>query len=182
MVCCTARKLYASVAVAARAAFAITSAALYSCGPSARAPLFLPSTHALWSIAASRPEPTRDKCYVFRTCWFTLSSGDPFPMRAQPILQPHSCGETDASFALLIEGRWSTSPSATYLSANHPYLQQNWGRIADATASDIDAAVQSASRAFADGRWSGRVAGQRARSLFRLADLIDHNADALITQ
>ena len=103
-------------------------------------------------------------------------------MRAQPIPQPHSCGERDCGFPLLIEGKWRPSQSGAQFAAHDPYLEQEWGRVADAIAADIDAAVQSASRAFEDKRWSSRVAAQRARCLLRLADLIDREAEALISQ
>jgi aldehyde dehydrogenase (NAD+) len=103
-------------------------------------------------------------------------------MRAQPILHPRSCGKPESGFPLLIDGQWRASRSGAYLAAHDPYLETDWGRIAAADEVDVDAAVAAAARGFADGRWSGRVAGQRAGSLFRLADLIDREAEALVTQ
>jgi aldehyde dehydrogenase (NAD+) len=103
-------------------------------------------------------------------------------MRAQPILKPHSCGDTESGFPLLIDGKWRASQGGASLAAHDPYLEKDWGRVADASAADVDAAVKAAARAFADGRWSGLVAGQRARRLFRLADLIERDAEALVTQ
>ena len=70
-------------------------------------------------------------------------------MRAQPVPQPHSCGDPESGFPLLIDGEWRASQSGAHLAAHDPYLEKDWGHIADATAADIDAAVQSASRAFA---------------------------------
>jgi aldehyde dehydrogenase (NAD+) len=103
-------------------------------------------------------------------------------MRAQPILQPRSCGEPESGFPLLIDGKWRASQSGAWFAAHDPYGEADWGRVAHADAADVDAAVKSAAHAFADGRWSGRLAGQRARGLFRLADLIEREADALVTQ
>jgi acyl-CoA reductase-like NAD-dependent aldehyde dehydrogenase len=103
-------------------------------------------------------------------------------MRAQPILQPHSCGEPESGFPLLIDGKWCASQSGASLTAHDPYREADWGHIADADAADVDVAVKAAARAFGDGRWSGRLAGERARCLFRLADLIERNAEALVTQ
>ena len=103
-------------------------------------------------------------------------------MRAQPIPQPHSCGEPDCGFLLLIDGIWHPPQGGAYLAAHDPYLEQDWGRTASASPSDVDAAVQTAARAFSDARWSGQTAAARARSLLRLADLIDRNSESLITQ
>jgi aldehyde dehydrogenase (NAD+) len=103
-------------------------------------------------------------------------------MRAQPILHPRSIGASDSGFPLLINGTWRASQSDAWLPAHDPYREADWGRVAEAGTADVDAAVKAAARAFADGRWSGRLAGQRARSLFRLADLIEREADALVTQ
>ncbi len=103
-------------------------------------------------------------------------------MRAQPILHPRSRRESAPEFPLLIDGKWRAAQSAACFTAHDPYREIDWGRIADADAADIDAAVKAAARAFADGRWSGRLASERARCLFRLADLIERDAEALIHQ
>ncbi|HVY82912.1 MAG TPA: aldehyde dehydrogenase family protein, partial [Steroidobacteraceae bacterium] len=103
-------------------------------------------------------------------------------MRAKPVLQPHSYGGADASFPLLIDGKWSRPQSGAYRTAHDPYLEADWGRIAEAGAADVDAAVSAAARAFEDPRWSGLLAGQRARCLLRLAELIEREAETLVTQ
>ncbi len=103
-------------------------------------------------------------------------------MRAQPILHLRSSRESQADFPLLIDGKPRAAQSGACFSAHDPYLESDWGRIADAGAADIDAAVKAAARAFVDARWSGRLASERARCLCRLADLIEHNAEALIQQ
>jgi len=51
--------------------------------------------------------------------------------------------------------------------------------IAEADASDVDAAVSCAQAALRDSRWSGLRAHQRARLLHRMADLIDRDAEKL---
>jgi acyl-CoA reductase-like NAD-dependent aldehyde dehydrogenase len=103
-------------------------------------------------------------------------------MRAQPILLPPSCREAPAGFPLLVNGQWRGARSGAYFAAHDPYRESDWGRIADADVADVDTAVNAAARAFADGRWSGRLANERARCLFRLADLIERDAEALIHQ
>jgi acyl-CoA reductase-like NAD-dependent aldehyde dehydrogenase len=103
-------------------------------------------------------------------------------MRAQPILQLRSCAGSDPGFPLLIDGTWRAAQSGSCIAAHDPYQEADWGRIADAGAADVDAAVRAAARAFADGRWSGRLAGERARCLLCLADLIEREAEALTRQ
>jgi acyl-CoA reductase-like NAD-dependent aldehyde dehydrogenase len=98
------------------------------------------------------------------------------------MLQPHSLGGTDPGFPLLIEGKWRPAQSGSSFAARDPFLESDWGRIANAQAADVDAAVKAAATAFADGRWSGRLAGERTRCLFRLADLIEQHADTLVRQ
>ena len=103
-------------------------------------------------------------------------------MRAQPALRPRSYDEANAAFPLLIDGQWRAARGGARFAAHDPYLEQDWGAIADAQPADIDAAVRAAAGAFADGRWSGRLAGERARCLLRLADLIEADAEALTRQ
>ncbi len=103
-------------------------------------------------------------------------------MRAQPMLQLRSSGVSGAGFPLLIDGQWRAAQSGSVFAARDPFTEADWGAIADAQPADVDAAVTAAAHAFADGRWSGRLAGERARALFRLADLIEREADALVRQ
>ncbi len=58
-----------------------------------------------------------------------------------------------------------------------PATGQAYARVADSTPADVDRAVAAAKAAFAG--WSATPAAQRAAALFRLADLIDANLDAL---
>jgi aldehyde dehydrogenase (NAD+) len=103
-------------------------------------------------------------------------------MIAQPILKLRSRGDSDPGFPLLIAGRWRAARSGAHFAAHDPYREADWGQVADAAAADVDAAVTAASGAFEDGRWSGQLAGQRARRLFCLADLIEREAEALTRQ
>jgi acyl-CoA reductase-like NAD-dependent aldehyde dehydrogenase len=103
-------------------------------------------------------------------------------MRAQPVLQPASWGRSDPGFPLFINGNWRATRSGACISAHDPYREADWGRIADADAGDVDLAVTAAAEAFTDGRWSGRPAGERTRYLFRLADLIERDAETLVKQ
>jgi acyl-CoA reductase-like NAD-dependent aldehyde dehydrogenase len=103
-------------------------------------------------------------------------------MRAQPMLHLRSCERSQPGFPLLIDGQWRAAQGGSSFAAHDPYLEADWGRVANAQATDVDAAVKAAATAFADGRWSSRLAADRARCLFRLADLIEHEADTLVRQ
>jgi aldehyde dehydrogenase (NAD+) len=94
----------------------------------------------------------------------------------------HSCSQLDVGFALLIDGQWRAAQGGRCFAAHDPYVESDWGRIAEADAADVDAAVAAAARAFGDGRWSGRLAAERARCLLRLADLIEREAETLTRQ
>ncbi len=102
--------------------------------------------------------------------------------RAQPRLgldAPHAPAD---SFQLLIDGRYIAGDGGATFPVHDPFLEEDWGRVAQASQRDVDAAVSAASRAFADGRWSGLLASERARTMLRLADLIEHHASLLTSQ
>lgn len=71
-----------------------------------------------------------------------------------------------------IDGAWRAGTGATRELID-PAEETVMGRVPDATATDVDAAVQAAHRAFYDGRWSRLTPGERSLALFRLADLLD---------
>ena len=102
--------------------------------------------------------------------------------RGQPRLGLGIAEAPDSGFALLIDGQFRAASGDAAFAAHDPFLEQGWGRVALASPADVDAAVQAAHRAFADGRWSGLLAGERARILLRLADLIQRDADLLTRQ
>jgi aldehyde dehydrogenase (NAD+) len=103
-------------------------------------------------------------------------------MRATPDLKLAACDDFGDEFPLLIDGKWRAPQSGTWAAAHDPYLEADWGRFADAGEADVDAAVKAAGAAFEDGRWSGRLAAERARCLFRLADLIETASERLCRQ
>jgi (Z)-2-((N-methylformamido)methylene)-5-hydroxybutyrolactone dehydrogenase len=103
-------------------------------------------------------------------------------MRPQPILAPQPSSPPERGFPLFIDGKWRAAQGGACFAAHDPFLETSWGSIADADAADVDVAVAAAAAAFADGRWSRRLAGERAGCLFRLADLIERHAEALTLQ
>jgi aldehyde dehydrogenase (NAD+) len=80
---------------------------------------------------------------------------------------------------LLIDGTWRAAESGETWTHTHPATGETIGEIAVAGASDVDAAVKAARRAFDDGRWSNTRAGVRIQALHRYADLLREHADEL---
>jgi phenylacetaldehyde dehydrogenase len=80
---------------------------------------------------------------------------------------------------LLIGGQWVDSESDVSIPVIDPATGNEIARIADANRADVDKAVAAAREAFERGAWSRMLPAQREALLWRLADLIDQNADAL---
>jgi aldehyde dehydrogenase (NAD+) len=78
---------------------------------------------------------------------------------------------------LLIDGQW-TQASKQFDTVN-PATGEVLTQIAEASAADVDRAVQAARRAFEDrsGSWRKMSASERGRLIWRLADLLEKNID-----
>jgi aldehyde dehydrogenase (NAD+) len=84
------------------------------------------------------------------------------------------------TYQLFIDGQWVDSAGAERFPAVNPYTAEVWAEIPNATASDVDAAVSAARRAY-DEVWSQTSGRERARLMNELARLIDANAAELST-
>ena len=82
------------------------------------------------------------------------------------------------AYAMLVGGDRLAAEGGRTLPAWNPYTGEQIDTIPDATAADVDQAVQAARRAF-DAAWRQTPGGDRARYMHRLADLIDEHADDL---
>jgi acyl-CoA reductase-like NAD-dependent aldehyde dehydrogenase len=78
---------------------------------------------------------------------------------------------------LLIDGQRVQSAEGRVFETVNPANGEVVRTVAEAGAEDADRAVRAAARAFED--WSARTAIQRARVLYRWADLIEEHADEL---
>jgi aldehyde dehydrogenase (NAD+) len=80
---------------------------------------------------------------------------------------------------LLIDGRWIDG-SKKFNTIN-PATEEVLTEITEASASDVDRAVEAARRAFEDrnGPWRTLSASERGRLIWKLADLIENNIDEL---
>lgn len=78
---------------------------------------------------------------------------------------------------LLINGRWQESVSGGTFEVRNPATEQVIAHATDGQAGDIDLAVKAARKAFDSGPWSRMTTSERGRLVWKLADLIEQNAD-----
>jgi aldehyde dehydrogenase (NAD+)/betaine-aldehyde dehydrogenase len=85
-----------------------------------------------------------------------------------------------ATHALLfIGGEWTPGSAGETFETVDPATGEVLGTAVAATAADVDAAVEAATRAFADPAWRDMTPSARGRLLWRIADLIEEHADEL---
>src|SRR5437764_4792376 len=80
---------------------------------------------------------------------------------------------------LLIGGKWLDSASGKTFVTVNPATGEVICQVAEADKADIDLAVKAARKAFEEGPWPKLNASDRGKLLYKLADLIEQNADEL---
>ncbi|MGA2245880.1 MAG: aldehyde dehydrogenase family protein [Verrucomicrobiota bacterium] len=80
---------------------------------------------------------------------------------------------------MLVDGRWIDSASGRTFPTFNPATGEIIAQVAEGDQADVNLAVKAARRAFEEGPWRRMNARERGRLLYRLADLIEHNADEL---
>ena len=78
---------------------------------------------------------------------------------------------------LLIDGQWVEAASGKTFPVYNPATGEVLANVAEGDKEDIDRAVKAARRAFETGPWSKMAPTERGQLLYRLADLIEKNAD-----
>ena len=86
---------------------------------------------------------------------------------------------TPTATQLLINNCWVASESGKTFATVNPSTGEEICQVAAADAADVDKSVQAARKAFEQGPWRKMHASERGRFLYRLADLIEKNADEL---
>lgn len=76
-----------------------------------------------------------------------------------------------------INGKWVASQDGKTRSIENPATGAIIGQAAEASAVDVDRAVQAAHTAFYDGRWSKRTPAERSVAIWKLADLMEARAE-----
>ncbi|WP_033340443.1 aldehyde dehydrogenase family protein [Catenuloplanes japonicus] len=79
----------------------------------------------------------------------------------------------------LIDGEWIAAGDRETFAVIDPSSGEVLTTVAQATGDDVDAAVEAATRAHRDHRWSGLPPIERTRILSRIADLIEENLEEL---
>ena len=80
---------------------------------------------------------------------------------------------------LWIGNEWADAQDGGTFETVNPATDEVIAEVAEARTEDIDRAVKAACTAFADSRWRRMNPHKRSRLLWRLADLVDENADEL---
>lgn len=80
---------------------------------------------------------------------------------------------------LFIDGEWQPAAAGRTREVINPSDDRVIATVAEGDAADVDAAVAAARRAFERGAWPAMRPADRARLLWRLADLIEQHADEL---
>jgi aldehyde dehydrogenase (NAD+) len=82
---------------------------------------------------------------------------------------------------LFIGGEWRDSASGKTFPTINPATGETICQVAEADKADVDLAVKAARKALESGPWSRMDAADRGRLLFKLADLVEKNAEDLAT-
>ena len=83
------------------------------------------------------------------------------------------------SYQMYINGEWVDAEDGKTFESVNPSTGKSWDIIPEASETDVDAAVQSAHRAFTDGPWSKMTATERGKLLRRLADILAEHSENL---
>ena len=83
------------------------------------------------------------------------------------------------SYQMYINGEWVNAKDGKTLESVNPSTGKSWAIIPEASEIDVDAAVQSAHRAFTEGPWSKMTATERGKLLRRLADILAEHSENL---
>ncbi|WP_220815192.1 aldehyde dehydrogenase family protein [Pseudomonas paralcaligenes] len=95
-----------------------------------------------------------------------------------PIL-PQTRAFATRQLKMLIGGQWLDAVSGATMSFRNPATGEILGEVPSAAAEDVDRAVQAARQAFDDSPWSRMRPRERQNLLWKLADLMERDAQLL---
>lgn len=84
-------------------------------------------------------------------------------------------------YGLYINGEWVDPKSEEWLESTNPANGNKLAKIANASEEDVDLAIDAATEAFWNGGWKDSTPEERAKLLFKIADIIDENNELLST-
>ncbi len=82
-------------------------------------------------------------------------------------------------YQMLINGEWVDASDSGKFESINPATEKPWCVIPEATADDINHAVESAHAAFTSGEWASLTPTARGKMLRRLAELLDDKSEHL---
>ena len=97
---------------------------------------------------------------------------------AVPQLDPKVAAFIGGQHGMLIDGQWRPAASGKTLDVVDPSSGRVMAAVPAGDKADVDLAVRAARQAF-EGAWSRMVPAERAKLIWKLADLIDANRDLL---
>ncbi len=80
-------------------------------------------------------------------------------------------------YKLWIDGKWVDSKGGGKISVENPATGEKFAEVLDASAEDVNYAVETAKTAFYDGRWSRLTPAERSKALWKFADLLEKHAE-----
>jgi len=86
---------------------------------------------------------------------------------------------TGAPKQLLINGKWVPAKSGKTFETVNPANEEVLALVAEGDKADVDDAVKAARNAFESGKWSNMSPHQRARLVFKMADIIEAHGEEL---
>lgn len=82
-------------------------------------------------------------------------------------------------YQLFIDGQWVDGSEGQVLESTNPATGNVWATCACASESDVERAVTAARRTLNEGEWATMSATQRGKLIYRLAELIEENAEII---
>ena len=80
-------------------------------------------------------------------------------------------------YKLWINGEWDAGTDGRPMAIENPATGEPYATVVDAGREDVDRAGRAAHEAFYDGRWSKLTPGARSLAVWKLADLLEANAE-----
>ncbi|MBM3516142.1 MAG: aldehyde dehydrogenase family protein [Alphaproteobacteria bacterium] len=96
-----------------------------------------------------------------------------------PALSPDTTDFLAEKHLMLIDGKWVPAASGKTIDIVNPATEEVIGTVPAGDAADIDKAVAAARKAFDTGPWPKMPPSERARLLWKLADLLEQNAQQI---
>jgi phenylacetaldehyde dehydrogenase len=94
-----------------------------------------------------------------------------------PQIHPRVAEFIDKPRKMLINGKWVNAASGKTFPTYNPATGEVLAQVAEGDREDIQQAVQAARKAFDDGPWRRLTVSERGRLIWKLADLLEQNAE-----